>query len=100
MLFPLPRRDRRQITNNASYLGVKRLLRNNSTAEVDGHHELIDQIRERLRTDGIPIGKFMKETDTGIYFYEGQWNKNKGVNLHYIVRALDYFGAKLVIDRR
>jgi hypothetical protein len=97
-LLPLfPGRDLRQLTTRASHLKLKRPFFGNNDVRTTGHVELVDQIQIRCRADGIPIYKLDEILGTRGYFGKGFYAR-KVVKMQAILKALDFFGGKLVID--
>lgn len=58
-------------------------------------NDLRDQIRNRLKEDGICIKRFSTEIGCGIYFCGAPQRR---IHLDKIAKAVDYFGGRLVID--
>jgi len=67
--------------------------------ELGGHREFVEQILIRAKNDGIAMYQLDRELKTKHYF-QSEWKRRKMVNLFAVARALDFFGATLVIDWR
>jgi hypothetical protein len=80
-------------------MGVRRGFFGDSDVSIEGHMELIDQIRLRATQDGIALGKIDGLLKTGSYF-KHYWKKQKRANLRAVAKAVEYFGGTLVIDWR
>lgn len=93
----LPGRSDKCIRERARGLKLRKVyLGTSRKVPLDGHMELYDQIAVRAKRDGIPLYKLDKLLDTGTHFRN--WSELKKANLFVIAKALDFFGAKLVID--
>lgn len=86
-----------QIRSKAAHLGLKRWF-NGSDIALEGHKELIDQIRIRSKQDGIPLIKLDKIVGSNRYFGHCNWKNNKRINFVFVARAIEFFGGTLVID--
>jgi len=62
---------------------------------VTSSNNLFEAVRARARADGIAIGKLGAEIGCGSYFAN---TGIKAVDLSKIVRAVEFFGGRLVID--
>jgi hypothetical protein len=93
----LPRFTRNQLRSKAHHMGLKRKFFGDCDVRTDGHMELIDQIRIRAKQDGIALYKIDAVLKTGYYFTRN-WKRHKKVNLRAVAKAVEFFGAKLVID--
>lgn len=93
----MPRFTCEQIRNKAHHMKVKRLFVGDSDVWIEGNRELLDQIRLRCAQDGIPFTKMDALFDTG-YYWRRHWKETKTVNLRAVNKAVEFFGAKLVID--
>jgi hypothetical protein len=83
-----------QLLSKARALKLKRKYEGNP--RLTGHHELIDQICVRAKEDGIPIYKLDKICGMRSYFaYNGHRHR---VNLRAVAKAVEFFGARLVIE--
>ena len=95
----LPRFTPEQIRSKAHVLRLKRWFSGADIA-LDGHKELIDQIRIRAKQDGIPLLKLDKIVGASRYFGHANWKTNKKINFAYVARAIEFFGGTLAIDWR
>jgi hypothetical protein len=66
--------------------------------ELPGLEELIDQIRIRAKQDGIPLYKLDGYSGRCRFFAKNYWRRFKVIPLQPIALAVEFFGAKLVID--
>jgi hypothetical protein len=80
-------------------LGIRKEFFGDSDVQIDGHMELIDQIRICAKQDGIPLCKIDNVLKTGTYFKD-RWRKQRKANLRAVARAVAFFGGTLVIDWR
>jgi hypothetical protein len=96
----LPRFTPTQIRSKASHMGLRRKFCGDSDVPIDGHRELIDQIRIRAKQDGIALGKIDKLLKLPGKYFKENWKRQKRVNLRAVARALEFFGGSLVIDWR
>lgn len=94
----LPTKTYLQCANAAGHYKIRRLSYRNRSEYLTGNHELVDQVRLRAKADGIPYHKLDKELGTGRYFQYGYLTRTRTVNVAAIVKAIEYFGGKLVID--
>lgn len=98
MLQKLPGRSHDTISSQARRMKLrKKYLGTSFEIDLEGHRELIDQIRIRCKADGITFKYLDKVCGRKRYFAKNN-HRRQSVNLHVIVRALDFFGGKLVID--
>jgi hypothetical protein len=99
LLEHLPRFTPNQIRSKAHHMGLKRKFFGDCVVRVEGHMELIDQIRIRAKQDGIALCKIDAALKTGFYFTRS-WKRHKKINLQAVARAVEFFGGTLVIDWR
>jgi hypothetical protein len=85
------------IVSRARYMGLKRSFRGDTDVPIEGHMELIDQIRIGAREDGVPLCKIDAALKTRFYFTRN-WKRQKQANLRAVAKAIEFFGGKLVID--
>jgi hypothetical protein len=96
----LPRFTPSQIRSKASHMGVHRGFFGDCNVPIEGHMELIDQIRLRARQDGVPLGKIDKLLKLPGKYFKENWKRQRKVNLKAVARAIEFFGGTLVIDWR
>lgn len=86
-----------QIRTQARYLGLKRKYLGNPKARVDGHWQIIDQIRIRAREDGLTMRALDRELQTGKYFQSASYQRHT-IDLAAAAKAVLFFGGSFVID--
>jgi len=72
----------------------------NANVPIDGHFELVDQIRIRAKQDGIPLSQIDKLLKLPSNYFRTNWKYQRRVNLTAVARAIEFFGGTLVIDWR
>jgi hypothetical protein len=89
-----------QIRSRARYMGLRKSFHGDCDVQIDGHKELIDQIRIRANQDGIPLGKIDGLLNLPGKYFKENWKRQRKVNLRAVARAIEFFGGTLVIDWR
>jgi hypothetical protein len=89
-----------QLKSRARYLGLKKVFCGDSDVPIEGHFELVDQIRLRAKQDGIPLGKIDRLLKLPGKYFKENWKRQRRVNLRAVARAIEFFGGTLVIDWR
>lgn len=97
----LPGRTRDNVTAKARRMKLRKRYLGTVSANVPlcAHAELVDQIIIRAKADGIPISKLDKALRLPTkHYFQNRNRKQHRVNLVAVAAAVEYFGAKLVID--
>lgn len=94
----LPKKSPQQCRDMARKIGLKVLLLERNDFTYDGGFELVDQVRERARADGIAYSKLDKLLDAKGYFKKEHRHAGRPLNLARVMKAVEFFGGKLVID--